>query len=422
MNFNSYLGGGETLLIRMAEEKINKGITVITCADGYIEKYFSEQNKNSTKVVSCNSDINYLYLVKPKKDELLDWLNSQIDGNDSTIDMYTFCLRDLHLMVAYMEKYNKTNVRLVHLLLHPFDHLYLGKTALDKIKSYLKIASGFTASDNLAANYSILRMLAKLKTLVPMNKNVLDRVRADTGIELHDETIVPLPVLRDNSSQLEMVKWKAPNGTLRIVWLGRIVDFKIPAIKAMIDVVAKRSDITFDIIGYGNENIINRYAKRKNVGERVRILGAIPHDQLTNELRHYNIGYGMGTSLIELTYAGLPTIVALASPDFKDFIKGYCSGLVYEQNIGNVGDDLYVSFDNMQTRPLIEKCLSEIEKSPELVFSQSKQYISDNFSLSRNLNKYAEIMEKSKCVNFKNRIQPKIGFMRKVVFKGVSLL
>ena len=70
----------------------------------------------------------------------------------------------------------------------------------------------------------------------------------------------------------------------------------------------------------------------------------------------------------------------------------------------------------------IEKCLSEIEKSPELVFSQSKQYISDNFSLSRNLNKYAEIMEKSKCVNFKNRIQPKIGFMRKVVFKGVSLL
>lgn len=420
INFNEYLGGGETLLLRLAKSMSNEPIKVVSSVDSYIHEQLNIEALENTELCMYSGNYNYNYLASVEKESFLNWLTNVLPELQEDIKVITFCLRDLHLIAAFVKKYDRTNIKVTHLLLHPLDHLYLGQTIIDKVLLKACKINNFNAKKNRVLNAFTLRLLADNGSLIPMNYNVLQKLKNDTGIDIGTENIIPLPFSKLNNS-LSLTVTKIDNSkTTQIVWLGRIVDFKLSAIKSMIDFIATNEGYSFDIIGYGNETLINKYINLKSVSDKVNIIGKIPPNKLKTVLSHYHIGYGMGTSMAELTLCGLPTIVALASPKFQPFDEVVSAGLVYEQQLGNVGDDLYCTSFQEKKFPPIYTSIKVIEADRQECLNKSLAYIVANFSLEKNIEQYNNVIESAQPVLFNGYKEPRVNIIRKLLFKVFS--
>ena len=421
VNFNEYLGGGETLLLRMVGSFSHKKIKVISSKSSYIHDKLKNNDHLSSALLLYSNNYNFNYLSKKNKAEFLRWLDTVLPENE-LFKIVTFCMRDLHLLVSFMGKYKRKNINIIHLLLHPLDHLYLGQTITDKLilKAFGK--NQFKERKNLIVNSAVLDRLEMSGALIPMNFNVLKRLEIDTKISIKPDKIIPLPFFREGDCMHQKVVGNNSDKQTKIVWLGRIVDFKIAAIKCMIDFVSTNENYSFDIIGYGSESLINDYISYKSVNDRVAIIGRVPHDELKKALANYDIGYGMGTSMAELTLCDLPSIVALASPDFKAFEQAISAGLVYEQKPGNVGDDLYRTNIIESTFPLIIDTIRKIEEDPQDCLNKSLDYLSNNFSLEKNISRYADVIESAPHTSFSGIKPLRVSLLRKVLFKALSVI
>lgn len=422
VNFNDYLGGGETLLLRLVDAFTTDGVEVITSHDSYIKRELDYKQNKNIKCHSYNESYNYGYMNFRERSHLLSWLDPIFSSKKHQQNIVTFCMRDLHIVSDYVKKRGLKKTRVTHLLLHPLDHLYLGQTILNKLTSMIFNRSYFSENQNIALNFKILNQLAESGSLIPMNFNTLKRVNFDTGINLKHEDIIPLPFYEHFEMDFKMPSSSDYRENISIVWLGRIVDFKIPAIKTMIDFVSSQSGFTFDIIGYGNESIIEKYISKRKANNKVKILGKINSPDLKKMLSKYDIGYAMGTSMAELTVCGLPTIVALASPDFRSFDNPLCAGLVFEQKAGNVGDNLYCLPLNEQKIPSIDYAMNLIKKNPEGCLLKSLSHLESNFSLNENICRYKKVIESPKAVFFKDISIPYASWFRKMLYKTYSLL
>lgn len=416
INFNDYLGGGETLLLRLAQNKSQECI-VVTSDNSYIKDQLKKDNEWLGILHTYPYDANFNYMASKDKIHFLNWLNEIIESVKGPIQVVTFCMRDLHLLASLIEERERCDVQLVHLLLHPLDHLYLGQTILDKFfLKFFKI-NKYNAKENLAINTEIIKRMKDASAIIPMNLNVVKRLKQDTGVDLSLESIVPLPFLNNDPIDNLAVEELNDKQPIKIVWLGRIVDFKLPAILAMIDFIQENEGYLFDIVGYGNEAAIKKYIEGKGIKNRVTIVGKIPHDQLQARLSTYHIGYGMGTSMAELTLCGLPVIVALASPNFIVFNRQVSAGLVYEQKSGNFGDDLYRTEISESDLPLISSSVELINKDRQACFEMSLKHIVNDFSLATNLERYDEILNEAAVVSFKGIKKIKVNFLRKFLLR-----
>jgi hypothetical protein len=420
-NFNEYVGGGETLLLRLAECLSTEPIKVLTSKDSYIDRELSIKSNKNIVCSVYNGRFDYSYLSQDKRKQLLTWLDLMLSKENEEISIVTFCMRDLHIVIDYLILYGNENVKITHLLLHPLDHLYLGQTLFNKIISKIFNVSYFSQKKNIRLNTEILNRLAEVGSLIPMNFNTANRVMADTGINFASANIIPLPFYES----LESNRFNPPiiqndNENTRLVWLGRIVDFKIPAIKAMIDFVSDRDGFTFDIVGYGNISVIKNYIISKKAESKVSLVGKIPRDSLREKLSGYDIGYAMGTSMAELVVCGLPVIVAIASPDYRSFSQPVCGGLVHEQDLGNFGDNLYCSSTNINELPSIEQSVKKIKASPQKCLSKSIAHLERNFSLSKNIDRYKLVIESNNFISVRGLSVPFASRFRKFAYK-VSL-
>jgi len=417
-NFNEYVGGGETLLLRLAECLSTDPIKVLASKDSYIHRELSIKPKKNIVCSVYNGRFDYSYLSQDKRERLLTWLDLMLSKENEEVSIVTFCMRDLHIVINYLVLHGNENVKITHLLLHPLDHLYLGQTLFNKMISKIFNVSYFSQKKNIRLNAEILNRLAEVGSLIPMNVNTANRVMADTGINFASENIIPLPFYESlESNRFNPPSIQNDNGNTRLVWLGRIVDFKIPAIKAMIDFVSDRDGFTFDIVGYGNEVAINRYILSKKAERKVTIIGKIPLDDLKRKLSGYDIGYAMGTSMAELTICGLPVIVALASPDYRSFSYPICAGLVHEQYLGNFGDDLYCASSNTHELPTIEQSVSLIKASPQECLSKSLAHLERNYSLSKNIERYKLVIESNSFISVRGLSVPLASRFRKFAYK-----
>ena len=410
VNFNNYLGGGETLLLRIAEKIGNKKSIVLGSKGSYIE---SEVTGGNGRFFEGN--YNYHYLDASNKCNIFQWIEGSLPSG--ALKIVTFCMRDLHIMNDLMlsNRMARPGYSITHLLLHPLDHLYLCQNLQDKFWHWLLGNENYSQRENVQANTNLLAAVAESDSLIPMNINILNRFRQDTNINLNQSTIVPLPCYISSNKKREVAcQIEYP---LKIVWMGRIVDFKLPAILAMIDVIANTQGVEFYIIGYGNERAVKKYIKKKNVGRRVKLVGKVKPGELPAALSKYDIGYAMGTSLVELTAHGLPTIVALAKPNFRRFRKPICAGLVFEQMLGNVGDDLYAC--GVERLPTIEEKINEILASPEKVLEKSTSCIGIMFDFDCNIDKYLDVILNSKQLESPFPSLMKISPLKKLMFKLV---
>jgi len=123
---------------------------------------------------------------------------------------------------------------------------------------------------------------------------------------------------------------------LRIVSVGRLVPFKgynVNAPQIVRRLLNSGVNATWDIWGYGpDEPTIVGNARQYDVADRVRVMGALPHEKFDETVSSYDVFVGMGTSVLEAANTGTPSCVAVENQGEM------CYGFLHEAPTDSVGD------------------------------------------------------------------------------------
>lgn len=413
LNFNSYQGGGETLLIRFAEYlRVRKTDFLIFCSlDGFIYSELKRREFSHTSFIGIGLDSNILYLNENDKNAFLDILLNKI-GYKTKARLVSFCMRDLYIAFLVSQKIQECTIS--HLVLHIQDDLFLGQTIADKVFINFFGKRKFSNYKFIKLNRLALATVNETSGLISMAKIINDFWYETFRLQIPDSHVIPLPSFR----AIPGVDYQSVNNK-RIIWIGRIVDFKIPAIIAMLEFLSNNEEYSLTIVGEGNRRVILNYIKIYGIDiTRVKFEGEVSYQDLGKIIQGHSIGYGMGTSLIELAMYKLPVIIALASYDHKFFKAPVCGGVFYDKPKGCDGSDLILN------RPgfigiNISEVINEIENDYLNLSRKCFEFTESGYSENSNFEAYLNvIMQTEEMSNEQKKIEfPKISLLRNLFFK-----
>lgn len=411
-NFNSYLGGGETIFTRWAYYLSQEGIP---CRLFYLRKSFIADelrrlNVNEDILCPYEGDIDYYYLNHNERKVFVDWICKKLEGLRD-VKLVSFCMRELYTLID-VAKQNQ-NYTLTHLILHDEDNLYVCQSLSDKLSQKLLKKRMFSNKKHLEFNNSLFRSLVSAGGLIA-EKMTTKIVMANYGIHFEDDIIVPPPMC-EFSEDLPIVQ-----NNKKIIWIGRVVDFKLPAICAMLDFVGTHRDYILTIIGDGDIEYLKKYMVEHDFdGANVYFKGGMPYNEIANVIKQHSIGYACGTSIVEIGQYGLPVITALAAPSHKLFKRAICGGLYNNKYKGNEGNNLFIG-ETEEEQPLIEKTMEEIKGDFHNAALRSYQAMKSDFNFSTNIKKYMDIINTAKRIDFDSIIIPHSSFLRRYLYKRFS--
>lgn len=412
-NFNTYLGGGETLFVRMAEFFQKKGVPVLLFfhKESYIERDLERLGITQQYCCPIDGDINYYYLKIRDRIALIDKLLSYFDVSES-YDLLSFCARDL-FMVSDLSKQLK-HVKVSHLVLHPQDHLYACQSIINKLLEEYGGARRFGRKDMIANNVSLFNEVAAKGALIPMTEVSARVWREKYYINIESEDVVPLPTSEFPDYNFHPINNK------KILWIGRIVNFKIPALLVVLNFLKRHSDYSLTIIGYGAEKLIHDYMKDHGIQDgQVIFMGKVAYAQLGEVIKKHSIGYAMGTSIIEIARYGIPVIMALSNLSFNYFRRDICGDVFYHASKGDVGTAYNIS-GKEEDFPIIDEVIQRIEENYEAEAMATYQYVRENYSLTQGINHYLSLIkDKGKGGCIQHHI-PSSGVIRRALFNIMS--
>lgn len=215
-----------------------------------------------------------------------------------------------------------------------------------------------------------------LRNLVFMNEQCRQTHSAFFSRDLSANAIVPVPMDRREA------RWSAQQelGPLRIVAVGRIVDFKaynfaLPRI--LTDLERKGYKIACDIFGYGAEEPkLVRTILDAEAGHLVSFKGPIALEDFDSIVSNYNLFIGMGTAAVQAAQLGVPTILAIVDdPDgTHGFIQDAPFGNLGEQDSRVLRQDLGAMIEAyLQAGPVERQGLSDAG------IAYANRYVADNY-------------------------------------------
>lgn len=408
VNFNTYLGGGETIFVRIAEHfsKINIQFKLFYSANSYIADDVNRLNIHKEHLCPYSGPVDYFYLKRKDKDRLVNhFISNLID--EKSIRTVNFCARDLYTLIDVAK--SLCLMTITHLILHDEDNLYLGQSLVDKIiYKFFKIRN-FSNCDNICFNNAVFDQLNKACALIG-EKETTRIIMRKYGVDISDEHIVPPPMYNFDSNPPHVSKNK------RILWLGRFVDFKLPAIVSMLEFVSSHKDYTLTLIGDGDIDYINSVVKKRKLNiSNVHFLGQQQYDKIGDIIKQHSIGYASGTSIIEIGRYGLPVITALNSKTHHPFKRSICGGLYHNKYKGNEGNNLLVG-ETEDEQPTIEETINLINADFNEACIKSYQAMKTDFDFTLNVNQYLKIINKSERINFSELSIPICSIVRKLAF------
>lgn len=335
INFNEYQGGGETLLIRFAEYMRKKNINyyIVCSTNSFIHKELIDRDFSRSTYYTTEKNYNTVYLNKKDRDFLICDLATKIT-NEAKVCLVSFCLRDLY--TSFLLSRKVLNASVSHLVLHIQDDLFLGQTLFDKLFYLFFGTRKFSNHKNIKLNRAVLKIINSNKGLISMAEIINDYWYKQFQLLIPNQNIIPLPSFK----KIPEIEYQKLNNK-KIIWIGRIVDFKIPAIIAMIEFVSKNEEYSLTIVGDGSRKKITDYLNSKSLNvSRIKFEGEVPYKDLGEIIKGHSIGYAMGTSLIELAMYKIPVIIALASYDHMLLSNSICGGIFYDKPLGCDGSDL----------------------------------------------------------------------------------
>lgn len=413
LNFNTYQGGGETLLLRFAKYlRDNKIDFLIFCSENsFIHNELKKIEYSECNFHSTNLSYDLPYLSEKKKKQFIDDLSKTI-CKDVKARLVSFCMRDLY--AAFLVSRELSNSSISHLILHIQDNLFLGQTLWDKFQYISLRARNFTNKKNIKLNRLALTVVNKNGGLISMAQIINDFWLKSFKFLIPNENVVPLPSFR----LIPGVEYKLLSNK-RIIWIGRIVDFKIPSIIAMIEFVSSNENYSLTIVGDGDRKVIFDYVDSKSLDiSRVSFLGEVPYQELGDVIKGHSIGYAMGTSLIELAMFKIPVIVALASYDHELFVRQICGGIFFNKQKGCDGSDLMLN-NQSDIKTTISEMIYKIEFDYLNISKRCHEFAERGFSETDNFEAYFDIIKQSKIMSKlqKNIDIPKASYLRKLFYE-----
>lgn len=412
INFNYYLGGGETLLVRFSSYLKNKGADFFAfCLEGsYIQNDLKKREICEKHIVSLSINPDYYYQNEVDRKQLiaklLESLNPDIDYK-----IVTFCMRDLYTAFALSKK---INCSITHLILHPEDDKYVGQTIVDKLRYKISKKREFNQTSMISFNQTLMNIVNDHNGLISMTEVISKVWKSTFGIDIPRDNTVPLPSFKEREHiSKKQESWK------KIIWIGRIVDFKIPSLLKMIDFVKENPAYSMTIVGDGNREEIESYLQKNTIFKyNIFFKGQVNYDELASIINQHSIGYAMGTSLIELAQYKMPVIVALASLDHLPFKRPICGGLFFNKYRGCDGTDLLIQKED-EIKWTISDTIKEIEASYDESAIRCYQFAKENFSEEKNFDDYLTIINNAKPLreSEKNLRIPFASTARKILYK-----
>ena len=408
-NFNTYLGGGETLIVRMADylRKENYDFRIFFACGSYIEKDLNRIGVEDKFLCPIKSSVAYYYLNDDERQMLREEIVGQLKGCDE-VCLVSLNSRELYTLADLAK--NNTRYRLAHLILHNHDNLYVCQSILDKVLLRLFCKRRFSRKKQINFNSNLYNIICNQSIVIPQSELQASLLRNEFNINTEKEKVVPLPACNFADYPFE-----AKKNNHRIIWIGRIVDFKLPALYVVLNFVSRRKDYALTVIGDGEMDLVKRYMKEKGIsGDNITFLGKVEYSRLGDIIKTHSIGYAMGTSIVEIGKYGLPVIMALGSPDFKSFGSDICGGLYTHQSRGNVGDTLYYKKQKEPIVP-IDDAIKEIESDYENAAKNCYETLRTNFDENTDFALYMKWLKMAKSINANIEI-PKASRLRRMLF------
>ncbi len=413
LNFNTYLGGGETLFVRFIKYLESNGIQYLAICkkESFIFKELANTGIPSSKYIGIVNNCDYYYLNNRNRKKLIDCIFSSITKlGKNRIMLVSFCLRDLYTIVDLSKHIE--NCSITHLILHSQDYLYTCQTLLDKILYNIFGFRFFNNRKNKEFNKRILSEVNNNNGLVPMAYLGVQLWKKELGINIPIETIVPLPSFDKN----QLVRNKVIKNNKSIIWIGRLVDFKLPSLFVMLDYINEHDDYSFTIIGGGDRNKIDNYIKKNKIDtSRINFLGTLDYSKLDDEIKKHSIGYASGTSIIEIVKNGLPVIMALYNYKHKNFKKQICGGLFATTSKGNIGEDLML-LEEDEIKTTIADTIFEIERDYNDAAIRCYEYTLAEYEINTNFEKYLDHIYRTKLILNKQISIHKPSIIRRIIY------
>lgn len=394
INLNSYLGGGETLFVRMADylHKVNIDYKLICLNNSYIFKDITKKGISQNVITISDDYKDFYYLNNKKREYIINYIISQTSSANK-VNYVSFTMRDLYTMTQVTKRME--NSTLTHLVLHYQDNLYVCQSILDKALKVLVGKEKFSRKNQILFNKSLLNELCKNNAIIPMSDLMVDFWNKRFSIKLKKDNVVALPTY---DFDIEMPP--IPINKHKIIWIGRIVDFKIPGLCVMLNFINNNPKYTLSVVGSGDMRSIRKYMNDNNIDtNRITFLGEVEYSQIGNLIKGHSIGYAMGTSIIEICRYGLPSIMALSTPKHQLFKRNICGGLYADCARGNVGDNLFAG-ESENNQMLLDEEVEKLENDFENSARRCYEYIKREYSFTENIQKYISIIKNSTRSDF----------------------
>lgn len=411
-NFNKYLGGGETIFVRWADylRRNNIDCRLFYAAEGFISDEMKRLQLPEKYLCAYKGDVNYYYQNANERASFVHWIVKKLAGLKD-VKLISFCMRDLYTLVDVAKQSDFYTI--THLILHDQDNLYVCQTICDKLVQKFIGKRKFSDAKQIEFNNKLFRELVGAGGLIA-EKMTTKIVMRRYGIEIDDEIIVPPPMCDFPKEVPRVVNNK------RIIWIGRVVDFKLPAICSMLDFVCRNKEYSFTVVGDGNIDYLRKYMSDRDLdGSNVNFRGIVSYNEIANVIKEHSIGYACGTSIVEIGRFGLPVITALASPLHKLFKRSICGGLYNNKYKGNEGNNLFIG-ETEEDQPTIEETIALIERDFYKAAVQSYHAMKEDFDLVPNIKKYHAITDEAKRGDAPNIGIPYSSMIRRFLFRHVG--
>ncbi len=204
------------------------------------------------------------------------------------------------------------------------------------------------------AVYQFLEVLEKSCAIVFMDRENYENITDYLNYNFKAPKIVPLGV---NCDRVPVKEYdNNPDGPLRFLWIGRIVDFKFFALRKFIEDLNKYcldngTTASFKIIGDGDylDKLIR--LSQLHVAVKFEFLASINIEQLPEHVEEVHCAVAMGTSAIDCAALKVPTIVI--DFHYKEFPSDYRYRFLHEQTGAVLGCSLARKSPSGRDLPLL---------------------------------------------------------------------
>lgn len=328
------LGGIETFYVRMAKarQQIGKKTKILlTDREDASDPYLLSEMRKYCEVYFLNDFLKYPFFGKTIVQLLLLYPIDKIKISKIFKDVRQVHVSSSIYGLFYLNIIKKLNIQtpLTIGVYHSKEFIWKNSSALPFYE---------------LINRQLFSDLLDLNSVYFFNDKLPDVYAQYFYFKINDKNVFPLGVIDSKKIEIKKNETKGVENVLRIVSVGRLVNFKTYNLW-MIDVVKKlegKINVEFHIYGAGPlEQEIKEKIERNNLKNKVFLKGSLSYSELKSTISKYDIFIGSGTVIVEASSIGIPSIIGIES-EVEPISYGFLSDIPgYSYN----EDKLYEKYD-----------------------------------------------------------------------------